>query len=67
MAKKNTRTGVFVAPEGQSSTRTKALRVAVWLIIGLIIFALAFTLGPAMVPQPVPTPVPTLPVSGTSP
>lgn len=67
MAKKNTRAGVFLPPEGQSDTRTKALRVVVWVIVGLIIFALAFTLGPVMVPEPVPTPVPTLPVPGTTP
>lgn len=64
---KNTRSGAFVAPEGQSDARTKMLRVVVFILIGLLIFALVATLGPALTSQPVPTPVPEVPLSGTFP
>lgn len=68
MAKRSTRSGVFVAPEGQSNARTMVLRVTVWVVVALVVFALAATLGPALAPQQVvPQPVPSAPVQGTVP
>ena len=68
MAKTNKRSGVFVAPEGQNSSKTLVLRVTVWAVVALLVFALAATLGPAFTPQQVvPQPVPSAPVQGTVP
>lgn len=67
MAKQSKHSGVFVAPEGQTSARTRILRATVWVVVALVIFALAATLGPALTPQVVPQPVSTTPVQGTVP
>lgn len=67
MSKSSKRSGVFVAPEGQASSRTLVLRVTVWVVVALVIFALVATLGPALTPQVVPQPVPSVPVQGTVP